>query len=58
MSWKSTVRLVRELTGERAYEIYLEHRARRHPGEPVLPEREFWRDRTDERDRNPRITCC
>jgi uncharacterized short protein YbdD (DUF466 family) len=50
--------LLRELSGERAYEIYLEHRRRHHPGEPVMSEREFWRHRVDSRDRNPRATCC
>jgi uncharacterized short protein YbdD (DUF466 family) len=55
---KNLVRLVRELAGERAYEIYLEHQARAHPGEPVMTEREFWRARTDARDRNPKMTCC
>jgi uncharacterized short protein YbdD (DUF466 family) len=50
--------LFREFAGERAYEIYVEHQQRTHPGEPVLSEREFWRRQTDERDRNPRQTCC
>lgn len=51
-------RFARELAGERAYEIYLEHRRRHHPGEPVLDEKEFWRRRTDARDHHPRAGCC
>jgi uncharacterized short protein YbdD (DUF466 family) len=51
-------RLVREFSGERAYEIYLEHQQRHHPGEPVLDEREFWRRHIDARDRNPKVGCC
>jgi uncharacterized short protein YbdD (DUF466 family) len=51
-------RLVREFSGERAYEIYLEHQARTHPSEPVLSEREFWRRHIDARDHNPKTGCC
>ncbi|RAY13831.1 DUF466 domain-containing protein [Actinomadura craniellae] len=51
-------RWAREFAGERAYEVYLEHHHARHPGEPPLPEREFWRRRTDDRERNPRARCC
>lgn len=50
--------LVREFSGERAYEIYLEHHHGHHPGEPPLTEREFWRQHADSRDDNPRMTCC
>ncbi|MGI8329907.1 YbdD/YjiX family protein [Actinomadura scrupuli] len=51
-------RLFREFSGERAYEIYLEHQRREHPGEPVLTEREFWRRHIDARDSAPRVGCC
>jgi len=50
--------LIREFSGERAYEIYLEHQRREHPGEPVLTEREFWRRHIDARDSAPRVGCC
>ncbi|MEJ8281788.1 YbdD/YjiX family protein [Pseudonocardia spirodelae] len=50
--------LVRELAGERDYERYLAHRARYHPGEPVLGEREFWRERTDRQERVASARCC
>lgn len=51
MNWREVWRLLRELTGERAYEQYLEA----HRGEPVMSEKEFWRHRTDEHKPN---TCC
>ena len=46
------------VVGADAYERYVEHRHRTHPGEPVLSERAFWREHTDERDANPRMRCC
>ncbi|ALE75581.1 MULTISPECIES: YbdD/YjiX family protein [unclassified Pseudonocardia] len=55
---RSLWRFVRELAGERDYERYLEHRARHHPGAPVLSERAFWRERTDRQDRVPSARCC
>ena len=51
-------RLFREFSGERAYEIYVEHHERDHPGEPVMSEREFWRRHIDKRDTEPRASCC
>jgi uncharacterized short protein YbdD (DUF466 family) len=53
-AWK----MIREFSGERAYEIYVEHHERTHPGEPVMSEREFWRRHIDDRDSNPKISCC
>jgi uncharacterized short protein YbdD (DUF466 family) len=49
---------LREVMGENAYEHYLEHRRRTHPGEPVLPRAEFERRRMDELDQHPRVRCC
>jgi uncharacterized short protein YbdD (DUF466 family) len=49
---------LREVMGENAYEHYLEHRHRRHPGEPLLSRREFERRRMDERDAHPEARCC
>ena len=48
----------RGIAGERAYENYLAHQAVHHPGEPVLPEREFWRLHVDRGDRAPSARCC
>jgi uncharacterized short protein YbdD (DUF466 family) len=44
---------VRAVMGETAYDDYLEHRARTHPGGPVLTRREFERLRTQ-----PNVRCC
>jgi uncharacterized short protein YbdD (DUF466 family) len=49
---------LREVSGETAYDRYADHRRRRHPGEPVVSRAEFWRERMDDRDRNPRARCC
>lgn len=48
----------RGVVGADAYEVYLEHQARVHPGIPVMSPREFWRDQTDRQDRNPSARCC
>jgi uncharacterized short protein YbdD (DUF466 family) len=49
---------LREVSGETSYDRYVAHRAKYHPGEPVMSAREFWRWRMDERDRNPGARCC
>ena len=49
---------LREVMGENAYEHYLEHRRRTHPGEPVLSRGEFERRRMDELDGRPAARCC
>ena len=50
--------VLRGIAGERAYENYLAHQAVHHPGDPVLPEREFWRVHVDRGDRAPSARCC
>ena len=49
---------LREVTGESAYERYMEHMRREHPGQPVMSRRDFERRRQDEREENPRAHCC
>ncbi|PKI90823.1 hypothetical protein CW368_09170 [Actinomycetales bacterium SN12] len=49
---------VTTLMGDRAYETYVAHHRAQHPDAPVLTEREFWRERMDEQDRNPGARCC
>lgn len=44
---------VRAVMGETAYDQYLEHRERTHPGEPVLTRRDFERLKTQ-----PNVRCC
>jgi uncharacterized short protein YbdD (DUF466 family) len=57
MTVRARVRLlrwyVRELFGETAYERYLQHCGRVHPGEPVLSRRQFEDLRT-----RPAVRCC
>lgn len=50
---------LKELMGENAYIHYLESYRRRHGTEEgAMGAREFWKDLTDEQDRNPRARCC
>ncbi|WP_101652075.1 YbdD/YjiX family protein [Brevibacterium ihuae] len=50
---------LKEIMGENAYLHYIESYQRRHgTREGALCEREFWRDLTDEQDRNPKVRCC
>ncbi|MEE2039091.1 YbdD/YjiX family protein [Nocardiopsis sp. CT-R113] len=50
--------IARGVVGARAYEIYLEHHSRVHPGEEPMTERVFWRHHTDKGDTNPGARCC
>jgi uncharacterized short protein YbdD (DUF466 family) len=57
--WRAVAWYVRDLMGDNAYRVYLEHHHRHHgPDHPPLTEREFWRQRMDEQDRNPGARCC
>jgi uncharacterized short protein YbdD (DUF466 family) len=49
---------LREVSGESAYDRYVEHMRREHPGQPVMSRRDFERQRQDWRDENPRARCC
>ena len=44
--------------GDTHYRRYVEHRHRKHPGEPVLSEREYWKSRYSAADANPGVRCC
>nr|WP_231637266.1 YbdD/YjiX family protein [Microbacterium sp. No. 7] len=46
------------LMGDNAYATYVAHQRRHHPGEELPTERQFWRQRMDEQDRNPGARCC
>ncbi|RIQ26882.1 YbdD/YjiX family protein [Jiangella rhizosphaerae] len=48
---------LREVSGETAYDRYVEH-CRRHEAVRVLSRREFERRRQDDRDRSPQQRCC
>jgi uncharacterized short protein YbdD (DUF466 family) len=49
---------VREVTGESAYDHYVEHETRLHPGAVVLDRRAFERRRQDLEDARPQQRCC
>jgi uncharacterized short protein YbdD (DUF466 family) len=49
---------VREVLGENAYDHYLDHRRRHHPGEAVLSRREFECRRMDAIEIRPGQRCC
>jgi len=44
--------------GDNHYDRYLAHRRRHHPGEPVLSERDYWKQRHRAADLNPQGRCC
>ena len=46
------------LMGDSHYQRYVEHRQRRHPGERVLNEREYWKMRHAASETNPGARCC
>ncbi len=46
------------LMGDSAYATYVAHHRRTHPGEEPLSEKQFWRQKMDDQDRNPGARCC
>jgi uncharacterized short protein YbdD (DUF466 family) len=48
----------REVMGENAYQHYLDHQRRVHPGERVLGRREFECRRMDRMEVRPGQRCC
>lgn len=46
------------LMGDTAYATYVAHHRRHHSDEEPLTERQFWRQRMDDQDRNPGARCC
>jgi uncharacterized short protein YbdD (DUF466 family) len=44
--------------GDSHYQRYVEHRQRRHPGERVFNEREYWKMRHAASESNPGARCC
>jgi uncharacterized short protein YbdD (DUF466 family) len=46
------------LMGDNHYRRYAEHRRQKHPGEPVMSEREYWRMRHDATESSPNPRCC
>ncbi|WP_082393517.1 YbdD/YjiX family protein [Nocardia arizonensis] len=44
--------------GGQDYRRYTEHLRRAHPHHPIPTEKQYWRDRYAEADRNPQQRCC
>jgi uncharacterized short protein YbdD (DUF466 family) len=57
-SWRAVWWYLREVTGESAYERYVEHERHAHPGRPVASRREFERKRQDLASSRPQQRCC
>ncbi len=55
---RGLVRYLREVSGETAYDRYVEHCGRAHPGEPLMNRRDYERWRMRDRDENPGARCC
>jgi uncharacterized short protein YbdD (DUF466 family) len=49
---------VRGVLGDHAYDQYLAHHRRSGHAGPPMTEREFWRARADNQERNPQGRCC
>lgn len=49
---------VTSLMGDRAYAVYAEHQRAAHPGQPVMGESVFWRERYATQERDPGASCC
>lgn len=49
---------LREVSGETAYDRYVQHACHGHPRERVLSRRQFERQRMDRRDDQPQSRCC
>ena len=50
--------VVRRVIGVPDYDRYVEHRAEKHPGEPVMTREEFTRERQTARYETPGGRCC
>ena len=50
--------LWRDMTGESAYDRYVERHRRTHPDHEPLSERQWWRARADVDERNVSTGCC
>jgi uncharacterized short protein YbdD (DUF466 family) len=48
---------LKEISGEHAYDRYLEIHAATHPGKPAMSRGEFYRWRQDEKFANPGSRC-
>jgi uncharacterized short protein YbdD (DUF466 family) len=53
-----TAQAARLAVGVPSYEAYVQHRQRRHPGEPVMTYEEFYRQRVQARYAPGASRCC
>ena len=56
--WRGLRWYLREVSGESAYDCYVEQTRREHPHAPVLDRNAFERARQDHRDLHPPQRCC
>lgn len=57
-AWQGVRWYLREVTGESAYERYVEHERAAHPDRPVASRGEFERRRQDLENARPQQRCC
>ena len=49
---------VHSVMGDNAYAKFCAHMRTHHPGKPLPSEKQFWKDRHAEAERNPKSRCC
>lgn len=55
---RAVFRYLDSVVGGQDYQRYLAHMRRVHPGRPVVSERDYWRERYADAERNPGARCC
>ncbi len=55
---RAVFRYLDSVVGGQDYQRYLAHMRRAHPDRPVLSERDYWRERYADAERNPGARCC
>ncbi|TDP42385.1 YbdD/YjiX family protein [Nocardia ignorata] len=55
---RSVARWYSAINGGQDYQRYVAHLRRNHPDRPVPSERDYWRERYAEAERNPINRCC
>ncbi|MGW6336996.1 YbdD/YjiX family protein [Nocardia rhamnosiphila] len=55
---RAVFRYLDSVVGGQDYQRYLAHMRRVHPDRPVASERDYWRERYADAERNPGARCC